>query len=82
MILFAFCFILAKCGSIRIDRNELLTITGYREPALAGTYVSFGCSPGSILSGPNSSSCTEDGLWDPDPRGVVCQGELESTQND
>ena len=81
IIIYCYCYalnfisILAKCGHLGIDRNDLLTITGYREPALAGANVSFDCLPGSIFAGPTSSSCTEDGLWDPDPRRVVCQGE-------
>ena len=66
---------LAKCGSI--DRSNLLTITGYRDPALTGTNVSFSCLPGSIFTGPNSTTCTQEGLWDPDPNQVVCKGELK-----
>ena len=71
---FLFLF-LAKCGRISIDRNDLLKITGYRDPALTGTNVSFSCLPGSIFTGPNSSTCTKEGLWDPDPTQVVCKGE-------
>lgn len=75
MSFFYLLFLIAKCRSVSIDRNDLLTITGYRDPALVGTNLSFSCLPGSIFSGPNSSTCTEEGLWDPDPSGVVCEGE-------
>ena len=32
----------------------------------------FTCPTGSILSGPNSSTCMRNGKWEPDPREVNC----------
>ena len=43
------------------------------EPALEGVTVNFTCAPGRILTGPNSTTCTENGLWDPDPRDTQCR---------
>ena len=71
-------YFLAKYG--RINRSDLMMITGYRDPALTGTNVSFSCLPGSIFTGPNSSTCTEEGLWDPDPTQAVCKGEMKILQ--
>ena len=47
---------------------------GYSIPnvALEGDSVSFTCSSGLILTGPNSSICTGNGEWEPDPREVAC----------
>ena len=42
---------------------------------LEGTNITFTCSPGLVLSGPNSSTCTRNGEWEPSPKEVECKGE-------
>ena len=42
-------------------------------PAFEGVTVNFTCAPGMILTGPNSTTCTESGLWEPDPRDTQCR---------
>ena len=37
-----------------------------------GTTVSLTCPPDQSLIGPNSITCTGNGEWEPDPRGVMC----------
>ena len=41
---------------------------------LEGTDVTFGCSPGLILTGPNATTCMTNRQWEPDPREVMCKG--------
>ena len=43
-------------------------------PAIEGTNITFICPPGMVLIGTNSTTCMENGQWDPDPRDVKCQG--------
>ena len=37
-----------------------------------GSSISFSCSDGSMLTGPNISICMENGRWNPDPGMVMC----------
>ena len=39
-----------------------------------GTFITFKCFDGSVPTGPNISTCMEDGEWSPDPRKVLCTG--------
>ena len=56
-------------------------VVGYRDPAREGTNLSFSCLSGTMLAGPNVSTCTEEGQWEPDPREVVCKGEIINIYN-
>ena len=38
-----------------------------------GDSIIFKCSPGKTLSGPNTTTCMEDGRWYPDPGEVECK---------
>ena len=44
-----------------------------------GSSVTFSCSPGLVLTGPNSSTCMGNGEWEPDPRKAICKGESSKT---
>ena len=48
-----------------------------RDPALEGTNITFSCSSGLVLTGPNRTTCMDNGLWEPDPRKVSCKGEKQ-----
>ena len=47
---------------------------GYEDPALEGQNITFTCASNQILIGPNTSTCMENGEWEPDPREVACTG--------
>ena len=53
-----------------------MRIEGYHSPALAGTTLTLSCPPGRILTGPNTTTCMENGEWEPDPQleRVKCAG--------
>ena len=51
------------------------------EPALVGTNATFSCLPGQVLSGPFTSTCLENGEWEPDPQEVACIGDLAIIHN-
>ena len=42
----------------------------YRE----GQFITYTCPHGWILTGPNTSECTGNGSWEPDPGQVDCKG--------
>ena len=46
----------------------------YNTPALEGSQVSFSCSSGMVLTGPNISMCASNGEWEPDPNHIRCKG--------
>ena len=52
-------------------------IADYYDPALEGTNVTFSCPPGFVVLGPTTSTCMENGEWEPDPRQVKCIGKLD-----
>ena len=40
--------------------------------ALEGTTMTLNCLPDLVLVGSNTSTCTENGEWEPDPSEVEC----------
>ena len=67
----------AKCGHPlhQSADNDSVTVIGYRDPAVEGTNVTFSCSPGLVLTGPSTTTCMDNGQWEPDPREVKCKGD-------
>jgi hypothetical protein len=65
----------ATCDSLegQLDDSVMISTT---DPAvlMEGTTVTFHCPAGSISSGPDSSTCMENGEWEPDPYEVNCSG--------
>ena len=53
-------------GSVRI--------TGYYSPMIEGSRIMLSCSYGYSLKGSNTSTCTGNGEWEPDPRKAECKG--------
>ena len=47
---------------------------GYVDPGLGGSEISFRCPLGLELTGPNATTCMENGEWEPDPMGIDCIG--------
>ena len=37
-----------------------------------GTTVTFSCPSGFELIGPHTATCRENGIWEPDPSGLIC----------
>ena len=54
---------------------------GYVEPALKGHTITFSRPPGQTLNGSNSSTCMENGEWEPNPGEVDCIGEMGTTSS-
>ena len=50
-------------------------ILGYTVPGVVGTNITLSCPPEMILNGPDSSTCTEEGMWEPKPSEAECKGE-------
>ena len=61
-----------KCNDLLF--NDSLTVMGYSQPAIVGSYVTFSCPLGMELIGPNSTTCMENGEWEPDPKKLECKG--------
>lgn len=61
-----------------VDRSITLTVIDYESPALQlqgyNITANFSCSHGEIFNGSNiiTLTCTRDGIWEPDPKGVNC----------
>jgi hypothetical protein len=48
---------------------------GYGRPSLEGEIARFSCLPPELVRiGPNVTTCTGNGRWEPDPREVACKG--------
>ena len=47
------------------------------DSTLEGSQTLFQCSPGFVPSQQRMTLCTSNGLWSPDPAGLVCRGILK-----
>ena len=54
-------------------------VMGLTNVSLKGDMVTFICSSGLILTGPNISTCMGNGKWEPDPREIACKRKNHST---
>ena len=56
------------------NNDSIPRVIGYDDLQLAseGSMVTFSFPLGRELVGPNSATCTRNGEWGPDPRGVMC----------
>ena len=59
-----------------IEVTKALAV-GYVDPVLEGQNIIFTCPSGQILNGSITSTCMENGEWEPDPQEVQCIGVLE-----
>ena len=56
-----------------IDSSLQVESTSYlNQPAMPGDSATFQCRSSAVLHGPNSSNCTDDGYWEPDPQNLQC----------
>ena len=44
-------------------------------PHIEGQSITYACPPRFVLTGPNTSLCTGNGEWEPDPGNVNCVGD-------
>ena len=60
--------------TLSLDNDTIPRVEDYNdmEPTLEGHTVSFSCPPGFVLMGPGSVVCTQNGVWEPDLRGITC----------
>jgi hypothetical protein len=59
------------------DGANEVQVSDYEDLALVGTIVTFSCLsglPDMVLTGPNTSTCTGNGEWEPDPMDATCKG--------
>ena len=53
--------------------DSLVKVVGFDGlMTVVGTTVNLTCPPDQSLIGPNSTVCTVNGEWKPDPSGVIC----------
>ena len=69
----------ANCGYAELsppanDSVPALEALGDSDLPVQGTTFTFRCPPGWVLMGPNSTTCTETGEWEPDPSEAMCMG--------
>lgn len=64
--------ITANCGYPVSGTSS--SLTNFTDPATPGMLVTFSCSENSVLTGPDSATCMDNGQWEPDPREVKCKG--------
>lgn len=71
-------FRIAKCGNpeMLFMNDTVPRVEGYNESdtesTLEGSTVSLSCPLGSVLTGSGSVTCTANGEWEPDPKGIMC----------
>jgi hypothetical protein len=68
------------CDSLdgQVDDSVMISST---DPAVEGTTVIFHCPAGSVSNGPDSSTCMENGEWEPAPFETRCLGTIWYTFN-
>ena len=66
---------IAKCSYPLVEDVGVLVME-YSDPALEGASVTFGSSSELILVGANTSTCMENGQWNPDPSNIACAGQI------
>ena len=66
---------LVTCGNLTSQIDSSIKVLGYVYPPVRGSSVLLVCSScGFELTGPNVSTCMENGEWEPDPGEVECKG--------
>ena len=65
-----------NCGSVlRQINDDIIKVVGYNQPSIVGASAMFACPSTHVLTGPNTTMCMGNGVWEPDPTLVECIGE-------
>ena len=83
VVIMVYNYCTVNCGHLELlstMNNESVMSNGsvssisveYPDLPVEGSTIRFSCPPGLTLIGPNSATCTENGEWEPDPRGFTC----------
>ena len=51
-------------------------------PLTEGSIFNFTCPPGLVLTGPNTTTCMENGEWEPDLSQAKCIGKINKSPLD
>ena len=62
------------CPQAQSASDNSIIVSSYRNPAIDGTTITFSCPDGLILTGSNTSTCTGNGEWEPELKGIRCKG--------
>ena len=66
-----------NCNSLSNNiTNATMSSHGMGSPPRDGDSVVLSCPPGLALTGPNLTTCMENGEWEPDPRHAACRGKI------
>ena len=66
---------------MQLLRRPVVVVSGSQDshPLTEGQFITYTCSPGFTLTGPNMSVCTGNREWEPDPGEADCIGECHNT---
>ena len=64
----------AKCVYPVLTDSQV-NVLDFIESVVEDSTVAFACPAGLELSGPNTSICTGNGEWEPDPGNLRCLGD-------
>ena len=59
---------------VPVLQPNIYTTVNHSKPLIEGSILSFTCSSGLTLSGPNTTTCLSNGQWIPNPDLVECKG--------
>ena len=67
---------IANCGDPVLSNSTLTgnEISVRTLPVTEGISFNFSCPLGLVLIGPSTTTCMENGEWEPDPRQAKCAG--------
>ena len=67
---------IANCGLPdllpMVNNDSVPRVVGNDHLPIEGSTITFSCLLGFTLTGPSSATCTDKGVWDPDPSGLMC----------
>ena len=72
-----------ECGYPTLG-DEAVTILSHMHtdgPWLEGSTISYSCPSGLKIAGTNTSTCMDNGQWEPDPSDITCAGNHHSSFN-
>ena len=64
----------ANCGLLSLSAADNISTPSVMHSGLPieGSMANLSCPPGMILNGTNTTICTRNGVWEPNPQNVNC----------